>query len=91
MQAKSRAYLHQPLAYTVAALMMWSTQAFLGLVDLDEFFMITKPNTSVQQLLGSTDCGGYRPWLGCPVQAVKYSASALPWLNHDVQAQNRKD
>ena len=48
--------LYAPLTYTVAALFMWSTHAYLGLIDLDEFLLITRHQTSVQQLLALPEC-----------------------------------
>ena len=48
--------LYAPLTYTVAALFMWSTYAYLGLVDLDEFLLITREHMTVQQLLAAPDC-----------------------------------
>ena len=48
--------LHAPLMFTVAGLFMWSTHAYLGLIDLDEFLLITQPNTSVQALLADPKC-----------------------------------
>ena len=52
------AYRYQPLINTVMSLFMRSTDAYLGLVDLDEFLLITRPSMTVQQLLSSSDCAG---------------------------------
>ena len=48
--------LYAPLTHTVAALCLWSTFAYVGFIDLDEFLLITRPQTSVQQLLASPEC-----------------------------------
>ena len=49
--------MHQPLAYTAVSLLMWSTDAFLLYIDVDELLLIPKPERRIHEALAAADCG----------------------------------
>ena len=59
------AYIYQHLKSTVAAFFLWSTQAFVSLMDVDEYMLLSPPFTSVQQVLAAAHCASGCASGGC--------------------------
>ena len=55
--AQQGPWKHQPLAYTAISLLMWSTDAFLLFIDVDELLLIPKPEQHINDVLASPECG----------------------------------
>ena len=65
-------YRWQPFFATAVGFFMWSTQAYIGFVDADEYLVIPRANTSVQDLLADSSC-----WANAEYVAVERYSLAL--------------
>ena len=65
-------YRWQPFIATAVGFFMWSTHAYVGFVDPDEYLIIPREHTSVQQILVDPAC-----WAGAKLVAVERYTLAL--------------
>ena len=65
-------YRWQPFFATAVGFFMWSTHAYIGFVDPDEYLIIPRVNTTVQDLVTDPDC-----WANSPYIAVERYSLAL--------------
>ena len=65
-------YRWQPFFATAVGFFMWSTKAYVGFVDPDEFFIIPRADTSVHSIMADPNC-----WDGSEFVTVKRYNLAL--------------
>ena len=69
---KDFTYRWQPFIATAVGFFMWSTGAYIGYIDPDEYLLIPRMNTSIQDLLADPRC-----WAGAKSIAVERYTLAL--------------